>query len=150
MKSLAQIVLLAIIAALFVAVGWLARGPEVVYETEIQTVTRTDTLIETIYSEPVIIRETAIVRDTVYITGDSTIEGEIARVDSTMPDGAGVGFTYEEYTNNYELRYDPAPRTVEYITKEVETIKTVELPRAWWDKPALIGVTGLIVGGLLF
>jgi len=146
MKSLAQILSLFLIAALLVAVGWFARGPRVVYETEVKTVTQTDTLVEKVYGEPVIIKETAVVRDTVYITGDTITKGEVAKVDSTMPDGARVGFTYEEYSNDYELRYDPAPRTVEYITKEVETIKTVELPRKWWDKPALIAFAALALG----
>jgi len=135
------------IASIVLAVicGWLARGPEVIYETEVQrdTLTTVDT-VEVF--ETITVTEEVVVRDTIY----RDIEGkpvftEVAQLDTIFVDGARLRVAYFVAPRVYELEYKPAPREI----RTVEITNTVTAPRKWWDRPGLILAAGVIGGALV-
>jgi len=134
------------IAAIVLAVicGWLARGPSVIYETEVITDTLTTVDTVEIY-ELIEVKETVVVRDTIYRdTEGDTISTKIAELDTIFIDGARLSVAYYVAPRVYELKYKPAPREIQTVTITNE----IERPREWWDRPGLILAAG-IIGGVL-
>ena len=93
----------------------------------------TTVTVDTVFveQEPIIVKEPAIVRDTVYIdTSGQRIETEVASLDTVFAVGSKLSIKYYVAPRNFEVQYDPAPiqrETVEKIVTETVTVK----PRKW-------------------
>jgi hypothetical protein len=118
MKSKAQWVLIFI---LIVLVSWVYLNQPEPPPPETITVTKTDTLTQYIESDPIIIKEESVVRDTVIIYKDKEVATEVAQIDTTFDSGAQLAVSYYLTPHLFELEYIPAPVQV----KEITTTKTI-------------------------
>ena len=111
-----------------------------------KTIITTDSIVVYVPQPPQIITKEIHVSDTIYITrsGDTTIT-EVAKIDTSFEDGAGLEVSYYLNPRIYEISYTPAPIKEKTIIK-LETIYVDS--SAWWDN-FKIGVGAGLMGAVL-
>ena len=138
------------IASIVLAVicGWLARGPEVIYETDTVYRDTTITITQEIPGPTIYIEKPVVLYDTIYVnTTGEEIPSEAASLDTVFADGAALGVTYYLAPRVYDVQYDPAPVTIKEVT--VNTVEYVTLESPWWDHFKVGAGAGVLSAALI-
>ena len=131
-------VILLIIAAVWFG-SW--NFPQTVVDVVHDTLTTT--VVDYVYQDPITVRDTVKIRDTLYIFNDDTVATGVASMDTVFADSSRIAIDYFIEPKVFEVDYLPAP--VKIIENTVTVTNTVYIDSsAWWDK-AWIGASGALL-----
>lgn len=118
--------------------------PDVIeYRTEVKR--DTITVVDTAYieKEPIRIKETVVVRDTIIKHRDRFIETEVAEFDTTFKEGSKLEISYYLSPRVFDIKYDPAPVEIRTVTETVT--ETIEIRPNPWKLVSLCAI-GVVIG----
>jgi hypothetical protein len=138
-----SVVLFIVIIILAGYAGYMLAPEKVEYRTETVTDTVTQVIIDYQEADPITVTKTVTVHDTVYVTGQDTIQTDVASIDTVFADEARISVDYYISPKVFDLSYTPGP--VKTIEKTIYNKTTTYVDTsAWWNK-AWVGVAGSAV-----